>query len=297
MVTAGADRQGRRHFLRLAASLLLAAAARPARASAGLRIVTFDWPLTATALSLDADVVGLPSPEYYNLSTVEPALPANIVDVGLLYTPSFEILDELHPDLIIIPPDLAYAAPMFSRIAETAIIDLSGSGDDPLGAARAGTSALADRLHLTGAGAALSARYDAALAAAHPALSALRQGTVLIGSFADDRHLTVYGQDTLLGRVLADLGLANALAGMDGANGRSIIGVERLARVPDAAILLLANGGNNAVPENSAVGIFWQALPAVREKRVTALPAVLEDGALPAAIRLCHLLTAEASAP
>lgn len=285
---------GRRRFLTLAASFMFAGVAGRVEAADAPRIVTFDWPLTATALSLGADVVGLPSPEYYDLSTVEPALPAGIVDVGLLFTPSFEILDELHPDLIVIPPDLAYAAPMFQRISRTVIIDLSGSGADPLGAARAGTADLAQRLQLDAAGEALAARYDRAVISARKTLSRLSEGTVLIGSFADDRHLTVYGQDTLLGRVLTDLGLTNALAGLNGASGRSVIGVERLARVPDAAILLLANGGNNAVPENSAAGIFWQALPAVRDKRVTELPAVLEDGGLPAALRLCRLLAGKA---
>ncbi|MDE1995161.1 MAG: ABC transporter substrate-binding protein [Rhizobiaceae bacterium] len=253
------------------------------------RIVTFDWGLTATALDLGANVVGLPSIEYYNLTTVEPPLPADVVDVGLLFTPNFEFLDELAPDAIVIPPALSYTAPLLERIAPTFAIDINGTGEDVLAAARKGTGRLAEKLGLAAAADDLYRSCEATLDRARDRAEAWHNRPFYIASFADDRHLTTFGRGSLFHDVLGRLSLRNALGNRTMFGGRVVIGMEELAAFPDAAILLLSGGGNNSVPTGSAAGIFWRSLPAVRRGHVFELPAILEDGGLPSASRFARL--------
>lgn len=289
----GALLLGRRRFLYgLAASAIFPIVTNAAEDEAtNYRIVTFDWGLTATALMLGANVVGLPSIEYYNLTTVEPPLPPGVVDVGLLFTPNFEFLDELAPNAIIIPPALGYASPMLERIAPTSMIDINGRDEDILRAAQIGTNELAAKLDLPSAATTLWQVCQEALNRASDQIAAWHGHTVCIASFADERHLRAFGKGSLFDQVARRLSLRNALDGRAMLNGRTVIGMEELAAIPDAAVLLLSDGGNESVPANSAAGIFWRSLPAVRRGRVFELPAVLEDGGLPAAIRFAHVVS------
>jgi len=256
------------------------------------RIVTFDWALTATALTLGANVVGLPSIDYYRITTVEPPVPAGVVDVGLLFTPNFEILDELAPDIIVIPSALNYTAGSLQRIAPTIVVDLYRGDPDPIRAAVSATVQLAEKLDLKEAAAALVARTDQTLAASKEATKGWQDKPFFVGTFADERHLTIFGAGSLYDAVLKRLSLRNAAEGKSMLNGRAVVGIEELSRRPDAAILLFPQGGNNAVPANSAAGIFWQSLPAVRDERVFWLSPTLEDGGLPATIRFARLVAA-----
>jgi ABC-type Fe3+-hydroxamate transport system substrate-binding protein len=42
---------------------------------------------------------------------------------------------------------------------------------------------------------------------------------------------------------------------------------------------------------NSAAGIFWRSLPAVQGNRVFELPAIADEGGIPAAIRFVRLVS------
>lgn len=264
---------------------------RPADAAPPKRLVAFDWGIAATIIELGGRLVGLPSIEYYNLSTVEPILPAEVVDVGLLFTPNFEILDELAPDMIIIPPALQYSAGLLERIATTVIADIGGVTDDVLGAARKGTAELAAAIGLPQNAKCLAGAFDDALELADARIAAWQGRPVVIASFADERHLTVYGEGSLFHQLLESLGLRNAFRQRIMFRGRLVVGMEELAAVPDAVILILSSGGNNTVPTNSATGIFWRSLPAVRQDRVFELPAVADDGGMPAALRFLRLVS------
>jgi iron complex transport system substrate-binding protein len=94
----------------------------------------------------------------------------------------------------------------------------------------------------------------------------------------------------MFGAVLARLGLDNAWTGATAYSAMAPIGIETLATMPDAWILLIQPHPADAITtlEKSA---FWKALPQVREGRVLTLASVNPYGALPAAGRFSDLVT------
>ena len=113
---------------------------------------------------------------------------------------------------------------------------------------------------------------------------------VLPINLGDARHYRVFGGDSMFGEVISRLGLTNAWSGATAYTAMAPIGIETLATMPDARILLIPPHPADAIAalETSA---FWNALPQVREGRVLTIASVNPYGALPAAARFADLLT------
>ena len=109
-------------------------------------------------------------------------------------------------------------------------------------------------------------------------------------NLGDARHYRVFGSDSMFAEVLARLGLDNAWAGATAYSAMAPIGIETLATMPDAWILLIPPHPAD-VPETLSASAFWNALPPVRAGRVLTLGSVNPYGALPAAARFADLLT------
>lgn len=75
-----------------------------AEARAYSRVVPLSWELAETFLALGQVPIALPLPDWYRRTIVEPPLPEGVIDVGLLYQPSFTLLQQLRPDLLILTP-------------------------------------------------------------------------------------------------------------------------------------------------------------------------------------------------
>ncbi|OCC05500.1 hypothetical protein BA190_08820 [Labrys sp. WJW] len=260
------------------------------------RIVVLDWALAATAVSIGANVIGVPAIDYYRRSAVEPALPSGVVDVGLLFTPNFELLDELKPDLIVIPPALQVAGGLLKRTAPVVTISLEHEGRHSIEAAATATRLLASLLRMPQQGEALIEDTRQHLAQAAAEVARWRGRPFFIAMFADGQHLTLFGPKSLFADVLGALALVNAEEKSGFWGGRIVVGLDRLAGVPDAGIILIDAGDGNAMAQASAGGIFWNSLPAVRDGRVFQLPAILENGGLSAADRFARLLVASLKA-
>lgn len=256
------------------------------------RIVVLDWALAATALALGATVIGVPAIDYYREAVVQPKMLDSVRDVGLLFTPNFEMLDALKPDLIVIPPGLGPAQSFLERISPVLTVDLSPDGSSSLAAARAGTIRLADALSLRSNALHLIAETDRAIEGAARNTEVWRSRPILIGSRVDDRHMMLYGPGSLFADVINAMSLSNAIDESGPFGGRATVGLERIAEHPEAILFLIdpdSDAGTDHAPKASP---FWQALPAVRENRVVRLPVVMENGGLPAAARLANLLSA-----
>jgi iron complex transport system substrate-binding protein len=114
---------------------------------------------------------------------------------------------------------------------------------------------------------------------------------VFVISLGDSRHFRAFGRDSMFGDVLLRLGLKNAWADETSYSAAAPVGLEALARVPDASILVvspLPADVGRALPANA----LWNALPAVREGRVALLEPVNHFGCLPSARRFARLATA-----
>src|SRR5690606_24380338 len=108
-------------------------------------------------------------------------------------------------------------------------------------------------------------------------------------SLGDSRHFRAFGMDSMFGDVLGRLGLRNAWTDGTSYSAAAPVGIEALARVPDASIAVvgpLPPEVQRTLDENA----LWNALPAVREGRVAVLDPINHFGALPSASRFARLL-------
>ncbi|CAB3728589.1 Iron(3+)-hydroxamate-binding protein FhuD [Paraburkholderia phenoliruptrix] len=290
-----------RHKRRLALAGLSAVALTPfARAAVGAadgaakepptRVVVLDWPLTEVALSLGMVPVGVSRPSWYAKLDGVPALPPQVVDTGLLYQPNFEVLAALQPELIVITPWHAPLRALLERIAPTLTVQLFGPGIDVYPAVRDATRTLAAALGRDAAADALIAQAAANLAAASGRLAdfrATRRPVYLLRPI-DDRHIAVFGNNSLFGGVLGALGIRNAWQGMADPQGMTEADLGALAQQADAQVVTI--GVPPGVAAQLARSPLWNALPFVRQNRVRNIGPLPALGGVVASMRFADSL-------
>lgn len=254
------------------------------------RIVVLDWPLTEIVLSIGLVPVGVSRPPWYRLLDGDPPLPASVVDTGLLYQPNFEVIGALKPDLIVVTPWHAPLMSLLQRIAPTQVVPLFGPSIEVYPAVCAATRELAQRLDRTAAADALFARADAALDNASQRLThfrATRRPVYLLHSI-DDRHLSVFGKNSLFGGVMAQLGIGNAWRGPTDAQGTTQADLAALAHDRDAQAVVIG------VPPGAAMQLqkspVWRALPFVQQDRVQSIASLPALGGLTTSMRFASAL-------
>jgi len=268
---------------------LRAAELTDAPAADAPRVAALDWGIASTLLAMGIVPVGVPAPSWCDRYVVDPALPASVVDVGLLFTPNFEVLMALAPSLIVTTPTLQQAAPMLQRIAPVYSDLLFQPTSDVLEIAERGTLGLADRIGRLDAGERFVESTRAELARTGQRLSGYTGSPVLLASPLDNRHLSLFGPNSLYGAVLRHIGLP--LAEPDIAGEFVIVGLEKLGAYNNATMVMIdspiAPGMASRLTENR----LWRTLPFVREGRLRVIPTVLGSGGLPSASRFARLLT------
>ncbi|MCQ1838490.1 ABC transporter substrate-binding protein [Neorhizobium galegae] len=276
----------RRTMLSAAAAL---AAARTLRAQeAGPRVATLDWALLETLLAIGANVVAATELRQFRQVAIEPDVPEGVADLGLRGTPNFEVLRFARPDLIFNSNFYTWADPLMSRIAPVETHSIYKPGESPYILAEQATLAIGERLRRPAARRMvdeLASRLDR-----YKELFARGDGRpVLPINLGDARHYRVFGSDSMFGEVLKRVGLANAWTGATSYSAMAPMGIETLASMPDAWIVLIPPHPEDAF-EALAESAFWKALPAVRENRVLAVGSTNPYGALPAASRFADFL-------
>ena len=279
-------RFSRRAILSTAAA---SAAARVLRAQdAGPRIATLDWALLETLLAIGANVVAATELRQFRQVAVKPDVPQGVADLGLRGTPNFEALRFARPDLIFNSNFYAWADPLMSRIAPVESHPIYKPGESPYILAEQATLAIGERLRLPAARRLvedLADRLDR-----YKNLFAKGDGRPLLPiNLGDARHYRVFGSDSLFGEVLKRMGLANAWAGATSYSAMAPMGIETLASMPEAWIVLIPPHPDDAFAALTE-SVFWKALPAVRENRVLTVGSINPYGALPAASRFADFL-------
>ncbi|MEX3592562.1 MAG: iron-siderophore ABC transporter substrate-binding protein [Burkholderia sp.] len=264
------------------------------------RIVTMNWELTETLLALGVVPIGVTLPDWYRSSIVEPPLPPGITDVGLLYQPNFEVLLTLKPDLLVLTPGHAPALDILQRIAPTIIMSQYMTSAQPYLDLCNETRKLAARVGRPQRAVELvaeAARTTETVRSGLAARPALLGKSVIVADLVDDRHLRVYGQGSLFDEMLGKLGVRNAAHPRAGGPiwrtqaGYSLVPLQRLAEIPEASVLLV---GPVKVPARAGLAgnVIWHALPAVRERRVAALPVIAPYGGLVSMQRFVRAIAA-----
>jgi ABC-type Fe3+-hydroxamate transport system substrate-binding protein len=273
-------------------ALIVAAAAlalpRPARA-AGLRVATVDWAVLETLLALGVVPVAATELRQFREVAVEPPVPTTVADLGLRGTVNLEMLLLARPELIFSSSFYASTEPRLRLIAPVESFSIYGRGQEPFAASVAMTRAIGVRLGITERAEAYLAETEAEFAALRQRLEGGPSRPVIPINLGDARHFRVFGADSMFGEVLKRLGLANAWTEPTSYSAMAPVGLEALARVPEAWIAMIPPAPPDA-ERILAASAFWKALPNVREGRVLALDPINPYGALPAARRFARLL-------
>ncbi len=282
----GSSKRARRLAAALAGTLLACALAAPS-AAAPERIAVLNWGLAQTLLALGVEPIAVAETGGYRKWVREPTLPEGVLGLGRRLSPNLDVLAGADPDWIVMSGYRKRPRAHMERIAPTKKFAIYTGEHQPLERNQAVAATLADRLGAEDALRRLNRRLERALA--DLAAAAGDGESVYIVQFGDAGHVRVFGDNALLGNVIARSPLRNAWDGATNAWGFSQIPITRLDGAADHVIVL------EPVPrrarEMMRTSAIWRALPAVRQGRVHALPPIWTFGGIPSAIRFAQLLT------
>lgn len=261
-------------------------------------VVVLDWTLAETLTGLGVRAIGVGQVETYRSWVDQPELPTGTRDLGLRTQPNLEQLARLAPDDILISPMLASLTPRLSSIAPVTSIPLYTPDTDTWQTLVEATRQLGKMTHRESQAEQLIRASETYMAGVNAALhqqaaqNQQAQMPLLMVQFMDDRHVRVFGNNSLFQAVTERLGIANAWQGDTNAWGFATVSLEKLVTLKGRMVVVepLPPGGREGLARNG----LWQALPGVRENSGASaplfLPPVWSFGALPSASRFAHML-------
>ncbi|MGV8937091.1 MAG: ABC transporter substrate-binding protein [Allorhizobium sp.] len=267
--------------------------ALPALAATPLRIVSLDYGLASTLLSLGVVPVAVASLADWAKWVVEPAMPASVIDLGSSWEVNFEILAQLKPDLILSTPYLDALQPRLETVAPVLRISVfSAEGGDILPKAIAATETLGREIGRGTQASAFLTSADALFDDCRARLAPLSPPPVALINFMDARHARIYGAPGIYDNVLARIGVENAWKENSNYWGFQTIGIEDLSRVTNPRTRLIAfEPVPGDVLQKLSHSPLWQALPFARPGHFAVLPGALMFGMVNEAMRFARLIT------
>lgn len=261
--------------------LALSFSAAPAAAGASRRVAALDWAIAEAMIGLGLVPEAIAERDDYNRQSATGILPDTVIDLGLRDQVSLELLQQVAPELILLPAWQMLDMARLSRIAPTVGIEAYGDGAPALDVARRALIDVARSIGREERASALIASAEERFSTVAAALAPQGRRRIQIVSFLDERHAWVYGGASLFHGVSGRVGLDNVW----GERGDHVVtvGFDALVRAPDAWIVFtqpLQPGLLQRVQSNP----LWQGLPAVRTGRTAAIPPLLAFGGIPTAM-------------
>ena len=253
------------------------------------RVVALEWLPVELLMALGVIPLGVADIANYRAWVGQPALPENVIDLGLRTEPNLELLAQLKPSLVVYSAGFGPSEQKIARIAPGFGVSFS-DGQHPLTSARASITALGERLGLASRAREHLAQFDQFIDHMKPRF-ARRQRPVLLMSVMDARHALVIGEHSLFQQVMDMLGIENAWRGEVNFWGSSVIGLERLADIQDADVICFDHD-NDALTRQVMATPLWQAMPFVRQQRVRRAPPIWFYGATLSAMHFATLMDA-----
>lgn len=270
----------------IAASAFVCLGAGKVSADENPRVAVLDWGLAETMLMLGSAPFAVAEAPLYGQRVVVPPLPEGTIDLGLRSWPNIEFMQSLRPDLILCQAGYGIPASRLEQIAPTLALPLYTAERQPLQRSE-------EALHTIGARLGRSQAAELALESSRTHFSTLRDALtdydgrpVLIVKFADERLIDIYGAGSLFDDVLGLVGIENAWTGTTNNWGFTTDGIDAIARFPHARLVIIEPGPPQSLQDSA----LWNALAAVREKRVISIPPTWVFGALPSAMRFGTVL-------
>jgi ferric hydroxamate transport system substrate-binding protein len=277
----------RRSLLAMSAGFILSP--RLSYAAEGPRLAAIDWAMLETAFALGAHIVAGTEIKQFRRTSVEPALPADFIDLGLRGSPNFELLRFIQPDFILSSPFYAQHGAKFSQIAPVISLPFYVAGEPPFEKALEAVRSLGAKLALADRAAQVVAEAERNLARYRAELGRKAARPIYVINIGDGRHFRAFGADSLFGNIMVRLGLTNAWQGATEFSFAAPVPIERLAEMPEAQIVIVSE---IPVEARSTLrsSVLWNALPAVRRNRVLQLENVGPYGGVIAGMRFARLL-------
>lgn len=282
----------RRTVLQFAAAM--AASSTPALAqTSGQRIVSLDYGLSSTLLSLGISPVGISDLADWGRWVVEPVMPDSVVDIGSAFEVNVEILLQLKPDIILTTPYLDELLPRLKPYGKIVRLEIFTPDSGPvLQSAIAATRKLSVELGRDKEAEAFLQRSEAFFDQCRQRLAGKNVPSIALVNFMDARHLRIYSSPGLFHNVLERIGVRNAWTRQSNFWGFETIGIEDLSKIEDQDARLVAF---DPVPPDVlpklAQSPLWRKLPFARPGHLSILPAALMFGMVNEAVRFAGLLT------
>ncbi|MFC4233783.1 iron-siderophore ABC transporter substrate-binding protein [Thalassospira xianhensis] len=255
------------------------------------RIAVSNWSLTETVLALGIDPVAIPEADGYREWVVEPALPAEFVDLGTRMAPNFEALRDSRPEVILISSDVAMAYDKLSAFAPTMVYSIYNTDQPALDKAE-------DLMRNVGQLTGRSDKAEEIIASANQRIATaadrIRKAVGDDAKFAvvrilDDAHFRIHGTTSLFGSTLARMGFANTWTGPVNGWGFSNGEIGDLAKLGPAHFAYI-----EPTPAAVKTKLFgspvWKALPFNRQNTVYEVPTSWTFGGLLSAVRFAEQL-------
>lgn len=282
----------RRQFLQFALALSASSGLSPlcslAAGASAPRWVILDWGLTEMALALGVVPVGVAAPQWYRRLYSEPALPADVADVGLLFQPNFETLRELRPTLLLVTPGHLMAKAQLEQIAP--LLVLNTYSNSPLEQAQANLRQMAGALGQPERAEQIIAAVNARMEKARLAVQPFADTPLYLAHPLEILHLYLFGKGSLFDDVLTRLGLKNASQLATSAQGLAMTSVDQLAAGGRGRVVLLPSYPQPDISDITGSAL-WRSLPLLQPENCITLPDGLpQNGALITAVRFAESL-------
>lgn len=253
-------------------------------------VATLDWTVAETLIALGEKPLAVGDKQGYKTWVQSPALPDEMLDLGIRLQPNIEQVFSLKKQkpLFINSSFYAQTTPMLEKVGQVALVDFYTEGNvwhNVVGA----TYRIADLIGDPQSSADLVQRYLQNIGQHRPLIQTFTDRPIALVQFADSRHLRIYGQNSLFGAVLDQLGFTNVWQQEVNNWGFENIEITRLAKLPSNTRLVVIKPYPNNIETALKYNTLWQKLALTQDPLI--LPAVWTFGGIPSAQRFADTLT------
>lgn len=251
-------------------------------------IATFDWGVAETLSMLNIAPLGVTQLMGYNAWTDNKLVESDAIELGLSPMPNLELIAHLSPSLIL--GGNTRLSEILASIAPSENISLFPIKGAPWQALQDFTLTLAERFGREEDAQRLINESEQRFVQLSHRL-ATDQEPLLIIQFRDDRHVWIYGKNSLLQGVLDQLGLTNAWSKPTTDAGVATVSIDELPAIEGRLVILKSPVYISTISDRLNRGGLWQALLRLRGSSTIYLPVDYWTlGGLPSAMRFAETL-------
>tara|TARA_R110000796_G_scaffold252533_1_gene387432 strand:+ start:1375 stop:2292 length:918 start_codon:yes stop_codon:yes gene_type:complete len=260
------------------------------QASTSSAVAAFDFPIAETLIELGVSPVMVKQRSSFNFWTGNTYESSYVIETGLP-GPNMELLQKVSPSRILLAPWQTSQKTRLSSVAPVNIVhSYPYTGEDDV------WEHLLIFTYELGELVDQQQQANHLVQAAKNRLNSLRERVekdctpMLYVQLLDERHVRVFGENSMLNAVSQQLGLSNAWQGETNQWGYTQVSVENLFDI-EARLVIIRSYNSAGIEEQIARTALWHYLPSVQRGDVVVLPSTFWiAGGLPSALRFAESL-------